>query len=136
MKTEDQLTLLRELRQFADLDERDEQLRSELRALLQERALPRPFQEPRPRRRWHLQPRLALAVGLIAAAIAAVVSVFGLAGTAGPASAEAVLRRASAVRFAPEQAVHLVYSARQTDNGQTSTGTGDVWIETDANGTP
>jgi hypothetical protein len=65
-----------------------------------------------------------------------VVAVFGLAGTAGPASAEAVLRRAGAVRFAPEQAVHLVYSVEQTFNGGTSTGIGDVWVETDANGTP
>jgi hypothetical protein len=137
MKTDDPPpTLLRELRGLAELDERDEQLRSELRALLLERTRPRPVRERRRRRRWHLQPRLSLAVGLAAAAIAAVVAVFGLAGTAGPASADAVLRRASAVRFAPDQAVHLVYSAKQTSNGQTSTGTGDVWVETDANGTP
>jgi hypothetical protein len=136
MKTDDPPTLMRELRRLADLDGRDEQLRSELRALLLERTRPHPLQERRPRRRWHLQPRLSLAVGLAAAAIAVVVSVFGLAGTAGPASAEAVLRRAGAVRFAPEQTVHLVYSAQQTDNGQTSTGTGDVWLDTDANGTP
>jgi hypothetical protein len=136
MKTDNPPTLLRELRRLADLDERDERLRSELRALLLERARPRPVQERRPRRRWQLRPRLSLAVGLAAAAIAAVVAVFGLAGTAGRASAEAVLRRAGAVRFGPDQAVHLVYSAQQTANGETSAGSGDVWVETDANGTP
>jgi hypothetical protein len=134
MKTDDPPTLLRDLRRLADLDVRDEQLRSELRALLLERARPRPVEDRR--RRWHVQPRLSLAVGLAGAAIAAVIAVFGLVGTSGTASADAVLRRAAAVRFAPEQAVHLDYNVQRTLNGRPSTGTGDVWVETDANGTP
>jgi hypothetical protein len=134
MKNDAPPTLLRDLRQFVDFDERDEQLRNELRALLLERA--RPLGVPKGRQRWPLRLRLGFAVALAGAAIAAAVAVLGLAGTAGTASAETVLRHAAAVRFAADEAVHLDYSVQVTLSARTSSGTGDVWVETDANGTP
>jgi len=134
MKSETTPTLLRELRQLAELDQRDEQLRDNLRALVLERASSPSVPEPR---RWSsARPRLGLAAAFAAAAIGAAVTFFGLVGGAGRASAEVVLRHAAAIRFAPNQAVHLVYNVEMTLDGRTSSGTGDVWVQADANGAP
>jgi len=67
----------------------------------------------------------------------------GLAGylrlaTSTPVSAQAVLRRAAALRLAPHQAAHLIYGVVMDDQvtATRATGTADVWIRADAHGTP
>jgi len=93
--------------------------------------------ERRKTARWapRLRPRLA-AVG---AALVLVIS--GLAGyqrlsSPAPVSAQAVLRRAAALRLGPNQAAHLAGNVSMTLDGRTSSGTDEVWFETDATGVP
>jgi hypothetical protein len=54
----------------------------------------------------------------------------------GGASAEALLRRAAAVTFEPNQARHLIYDVTLTSPGHVSSATGEIWIATDAAGRP
>jgi hypothetical protein len=54
----------------------------------------------------------------------------------GGASAEALLRRAAAVTFEPNQARHLLYDVTMTVPGHAASGTGEIWIATDAAGRP
>ena len=138
MNDDRQPTLLEDLRSLSALDERDARLHDELRSLLIERAQtsaqPLTVRRPRRPRRWS-RVTVATAVAAAAAAVATpiVLSIFG---GAGPASAQTVLRDAAAVRFAPDQAIHLDYSVQLTRSGRTARGSGDVWVKTGAAGQP
>ncbi|HXT36120.1 MAG TPA: hypothetical protein VN837_11125 [Chloroflexota bacterium] len=93
--------------------------------------------ERRTTARWapRLRPRL-VAAG--AALILVVSGLFGYQrfGSPAPVSAQAVLRRAAALQLGPNQAIHLVDTVSMTIDGHTSSGTDDVWLQTDANGVP
>jgi hypothetical protein len=132
-----QTTLLRDLRGLSALDERDARLHDELRALLIEQAQtsaePVTAHLPRRPRRW---PRLSVAAAVAGAAAVATLTVVAVYGGAGPASAQTVLRKAAAVRFAADQAIHLDYSVQLTRDGRNASGSGDVWVKTDAAGQP
>ena len=137
MNNDRQTTLLRDLRGLSALDERDARLHHELRALLIEQAQtsaePVTARPPRRPRRW---PRLSVAAAVAGVAAVATVTVVVVYGGAGPASAQTVLRKAAAVRFAADQAIHLEYSVQLRRDGRNASGIGDVWVKTDAAGQP
>lgn len=137
MNDDRQTTLLRDLRGLSALDERDERLHDEVRSLLIEQAQtsaePVTARLPRRSRRW---PRLGVAAAVAGAAAVATVTVLAVYGGTGPASAQTVLRKAAAVHFAADQAIHLDYSVQLTRGGSNASGSGDVWVKTDAAGQP
>jgi hypothetical protein len=144
MKSDERTTaLLEDLRGLGEADARDERFREALAELLLTKALtgrgrlgyqpPGPIDRRVPvarRRRFGFAaaPALALAVVVLVVSIP-------LAGHGG-ASAEMLLRRAAAITFEPNQARHLVYDVTMTLAGRVATGTGDIWIATDADGRP
>jgi hypothetical protein len=134
----DELTasILEDLGALCEPDARDERFRAELADLLLAaasadagRLRQRRFLRRRERR---LRPLVAPAAAL---ALLALLMSFLVAGRGG-ASAEALLRRAAAVTFEPNQARHLLYDVTVTSPGHTETGTGEIWIATDAAGRP
>lgn len=137
MNDDPQNTLLRDLRSLSALDERDARLHDELRSLLIEQAQtsaePVTARLPRRPRRW---PRLSFAAAAAGAAAVATVTVLVVYGGTGTASAQTVLRRAAAVHFAANQAIHLDYSVQLTRDGRNASGNGDVWVKTNAAGQP
>jgi hypothetical protein len=141
------LTVLEDLRELGEPDARDERFRETLAeillvsALTSKRRLDHQPSNPTDRRRSGL-PRSAAsrgrrfgAVAVPALAIAVFVLVVSLPfGGHGGASAEMLLRRAAAITFEPNQARHLVYDVTMTLAGHVATGTGEIWIATDAAG--
>jgi hypothetical protein len=77
----------------------------------------------------------ALAISALALGAFVLVMTFPFGGGGG-ASAEALLRRAAAITFEPDQARHLVYQVTMTLPSHVATGTGEIWIATDAAGKP
>jgi hypothetical protein len=135
MMTNGPSTLFVDLRSLVELDERDSELNAALRAQLVDRAHQHDTDELRSSRR-RVRPRWRTAAALAAAVVAAAAVSVSLVGGAGKASAQAVLRRAAAVRFGADQGLHFLYSVDVTRAGRSSAGTGDVWVETDGAGVP
>jgi hypothetical protein len=111
-------------------------LRATLARTLEQRTTRRGQHMPRP---WpSLQGHVASLAVMLALALSGALAYLGLLRPA-PASAQLILQRAVAAarHLAPHQAVHLVYRLADvpTDSGRI-TGTIDVWIQTDAHGTP
>jgi hypothetical protein len=77
----------------------------------------------------------ALAVPALILAAFVLVMTFPFGSHSG-ASAEALLRRVAAITFEPNQARHLVYDVTMTLDGHVAAGNGEIWIATDAAGTP
>jgi hypothetical protein len=141
--------LLEDLRKLGEPDARDRRFREGLAQILLANAVAdagrlehQPANSgPSPRRS---RQRLAASGGrrfgaLAAPALALVVFVLAmgfLLGGRGGASAEALLRRAAAITFEPNQARHLVYDVTMTLPGHVASGTGEIWIATDAAGKP
>jgi len=134
MKTDQPMRrLLSDLRELSEPDTHDEQLRALVRERLLAPARPAPATvRLRPRRR--LRARFGLAAALAAALATALALSVVLVGGTGRASAETVLRRAAAVRLGANEGAHFTYSVQTTLSGRT--GTGEVWIESDAGGAP
>jgi hypothetical protein len=150
MKSDERtIALLEDLHGLGEPDARDEQFRQALAQTLLATALAdegRVEQQPRGLRHpaRHRRKRLVVSAGRRLSPLAALVlvlAVFVLVmslpfGGHGGASAEALLRRAAAVTFEPNQARHLVYDVTMTLPGHVATGTGEIWIATDAAGKP
>src|SRR5262249_30972792 len=101
-------------------------------------AAPRPVGVPRLRDRLS-QASVRLRLLHVAAVVALVAA--GLAGYvllgSPPASAQAIVREASAFHLAPNQAVHLTYRVTLSGGPKDGlTGTADVWLQANASGTP
>jgi hypothetical protein len=129
-------SILEDLSALCDPDARDERFRGELADLLLAAASTDAgrlrHRRSLGRRGRRLHPLIAPAAAL---ALLALLASFLVAGRGG-ASAEALLRRAAAVTFEPNQARHLLYDVRMTLPGHVATGTGEIWIATDAAGRP
>jgi hypothetical protein len=134
----DELTasILEDVRALCEPDARDERFRAELadRLLAAASADAGRLRQRRfvGRRERRLRPLVAPAAAL---ALLALLMSFLVAGRGG-ASAEALLRRAAAVTFEPNQARHLFYDVTTTSAGHVVTGMGEIWIATDAAGRP
>jgi hypothetical protein len=129
-------SILEDLCGLCEPDARDERFRAELADVLLAAASTdagrlrhRRFAGPQERR---LRPLVAPAAAL---ALLALLMSFLVAGRGG-ASAEALLRRAAAVTFEPNQARHLLYDVTRTLPGHVASATGEIWIATDAAGRP
>jgi hypothetical protein len=129
-------SILEDLCALCEPDARDERFRAELADLLLAAASTdagrlgqRRFVGRGERR---LRPLIAPAAAL---ALLALILSFLVAGRGG-ASAEALLRRAAAVTFEPNQTRRLLYDVTMTLPGRVATGTGEIWIATDAAGRP
>ena len=129
-------SILEDLCGLCEPDARDERFRAELADLLLAAASTDAgrlrHRRLVGRRERRLRPLVAPAAAL---ALLAVLLSFLVPGRGG-ASAEALLRRAAAVTFEPNQARHLLYDVVMTLPGHVATGTGEIWIATDATGRP